>query len=161
VKPMSVLTLFTWFQNSWIGEGIRESRWLFPAIESVHLLGLAVIGGSVLAVNLSLLGLGLGRRSAARLWHDCWPWFIGSLAMMLGSGFLLFISEAVKLYYHEAFWVKMSALLLSLVFTATVERRTALADPDQVTPLRSRTVGLVSLLLWFLVGAAGRWIGFS
>jgi len=161
VKPMSVLTLFTWFQNSWIGEGIRESRWLFPAIESVHLLGLAVIGGSVLAVNLSLLGLGLGRRSAARLWRDCWPWFLGSLAMMLGSGFLLFISEAVKLYYHEAFWVKMSALLLSLVFTATVERRTALADPDQVTLLRSRAVGLVSLLLWFLVGAAGRWIGFS
>jgi len=158
---MSVLTLFTWFQNSWIGEGIRESRWLFPAIESVHLLGLAVIGGSVLAVNLSLLGLGLGRRSAARLWHDSWPWFIGSLAMMLGSGFLLFTSEAVKLYYHEAFWVKMTALLLSLVFTATVQRRTALADPDQVTLLRSRAVGLVSLLLWFLVGAAGRWIGFS
>ena len=161
MKPMSVLTLFTWFQNSWIGEGIRESRWLFPAIESVHLLGLAVIGGSVLAVNLSLLGLGLGRRSAARLWHDCWPWFLGSLAMMLGSGFLLFISEAVKLYYHEAFWVKMSALLLSLVFTATVERRTALADPDRVTLIWSRAVGLISLLLWFLVGAAGRWIGFS
>ena len=80
---------------------------------------------------------------------------------MLASGFLLFTSEAVKLYCHEAFWVKMSALLLSLIFTATVERRTALADPDQVTPLRSRTVGLVSLLLWFLVGAAGRWIGFS
>ena len=159
--PVSVLTLFTWFEKSWIGEGIRESRWLFPAIESVHLLGLAVVGGSVLAVNLSLFGLGLGRRSAAQLWHDTWPWFAGSLAMMLGSGFLLFMSEAVKLYYHEAFWVKMSALLLSLVFTATVQRRTALADPDQVTLMWSRAVGLVSLLLWSLVGAAGRWIGFS
>jgi hypothetical protein len=158
---MSTLTLFTWFEDCWIGEGIRSSTWLFPAIESVHLLALAVIGGSVLAVNLSLLGLGLGRRSAAQLWHDTWPWFAGSLAMMLGSGFLLFTSEAVKLYYHEAFWVKMSALLLSLVFTATVQRRTALEDPDRVTLLRSRTVGLVSLLLWFLVGAAGRWIGFS
>jgi hypothetical protein len=158
---MTVLSLFTWFEHSWIGEGIRGSRWLFPVIESVHLLGLAVIGGSVLAVNLSLLGLGLGRRSAAQLWHDTWPWFTGSLAIMLGSGFLLFTSEAVKLYYHEAFWVKMSALLLSLVFTATVQRRTALADPDQVTLLRTRAVGLVSLLLWFLVGAAGRWIGFS
>jgi len=157
---MSVLTLFSWFEHSWIGEGIRGSRWLFPAIESVHLLGLAVIGGSVLAVNLSLLGLGLGRRSAAELWHDTWPWFAGSLATMLSSR-LLFTSEAVKLYYHEAFWVKMSALLLSLVFTATVQRRTALADPDRVTLIWSRAVGLISLLLWFLVGAAGRWIGFS
>ena len=158
---MSVLTLFTWFEKSWIGAGIRESRWLFPVIESVHLLGLAVMGGSVLAVNLSLLGLGLGRRSAAQLWHETWPWLAGSLAIMISSGFLLFTSEAVKLYYHQAFWVKMSALLLSLVFTATVQRRTALADPDRVTLLRSRAVGLVSLLLWFLVGAAGRWIGFS
>jgi hypothetical protein len=67
----------------------------------------------------------------------------------------------VKLYYHEAFWVKMTALLLSIVFTLTVQRRTALAGPDRVTPLRSRAVALMSLLLWCLVGAGGRWIGFS
>jgi len=158
---MSVLTLFTWFEESWIGEGIRASRWLFPVIESVHLLALAVIGGSVLAVNLSLLGLGLGRRSAAQVWHDTWPWFAGSLATMLTTGFLLFASEAVKLYYHEAFWVKMSALLVSLVFTATVQRPMALADPQLVTLWRSRAVGFVSLLLWFMVGASGRRIGFS
>lgn len=158
---MSVLTLFTWFENSWLGEGIRASSWLFPVIESVHLLALAVIGGSVLAVNLSLLGLGLGRRSAAQVWHDTWPWFVGSLATMLTTGFLLFTSEAVKLYYHDAFWVKMSALLIALVFTAIVQRPTALADSEQVTPGRSRAVALLSLLLWFVVGAAGRWIGFS
>lgn len=158
---MSLLTLFTWFEDSRLGEGIRASRWLFPVIESVHLLALAVIGGSVLAVNLSLLGLGLGRRSAAQVWHDTWPWFAGSLATMLTTGFLLFTSEAVKLYYHDAFWVKMSALLAALVFTAMVQRPTALADPERVTPWRSRSVGLVSLLLWFAVAAAGRWIGFS
>ena len=158
---MSVLTVFTWFEESWIGEGIRASRWLFPVIESVHLLALAVIGGSVLAVNLSLLGLGLGRRSAAQVWHDTWPWFAGSLLTMLTTGFLLFASEAVKLYYHEAFWVKMSALLVSLVFTATVQRPMALADPRLVTLWRSRAVGFLSLLLWFMVGASGRWIGFS
>ena len=158
---MSLLTLFTWFEESWIGEGIRASRWLFPVIESVHILALAVIGGSVLVVNLSLLGLGLGRRSAAQVWHDTWPWFAGSLATMLATGFLLFASEAVKLYYHEAFWVKMSALLVSLVFTSTVQRPIALADPQLVTLWRSRAVGFVSLLLWFMVGASGRWIGYS
>jgi uncharacterized protein DUF6644 len=156
-----VLAFFTWCESSWIGAGIRDSTWLFPVIESLHLLTLAVIGGLVLVVNLSLLGLGLGPRSAARVWHDTRPWLVGSLAVMLGSGILLFTSEAVKLYYHEAFWVKMSALLLSLVFTATVQRRTALGDPERVSTLQSRAVGLVSLLLWFLVGASGRWIGFS
>ena len=158
---MPTPAFFTWCEATWIGEGIRDSTWLFPVIESLHLLGLAVIGGSVVVVNLSLLGLGLGVRSSAQVWHDTRPWFFGSLAVMLGSGFLLFMSEAVKLYEHDAFWVKMSALLLSLVFTATVQRRTALSDPDRLSRLRSRAVGLVSLLLWSLVGAGGRWIGFS
>jgi len=158
---MPAPAFFTWCESSWIGAGIRDSTWLFPAIESVHLLGLAVLGGAVLLVNLNLLGLGSGPRSAAQLWNDTRPWFLGSLAVMLASGFLMFLSEAVKLYYHEAFWVKLSALALSVVFTATVQRRTALADPDSVPRPRSRAVALVSLLLWFAVGAGGRWIGFS
>lgn len=158
---MSILAFFSWCESSRIGADIRDSSWLFPVIESVHLLALAVIGGLVLVVNLSLLGLGLGQGSAAQLWRDTRPWLVGSLAVMLGSGVLLFMSEAVKLYYHEAFWVKMSALLLSLLFTATVQRRAALGDPARVSRLRRRVVGLVSLLLWFLVGSGGRWIGFS
>jgi hypothetical protein len=158
---MPAPAFFTWCESSWIGEGIRDSTWLFPVIESFHLLALAVIGGSVVLLNLSLLGLGPGTRSAAQVWRDTRRWFAVSLTVMLASGFLLFLSEAVKLYYHEAFWVKMSALALSLVFTATVQRRTALGDPDHVSTLRSRLVALVSLTLWFLVGAGGRWIGFS
>jgi hypothetical protein len=158
---MSVPAFFTWCEASWVGEGIRDSSWLFPVIECFHLLALAAIGGSVLAVNLSLLGLGLESRSSAQLWRDTRPWLVGSLVVMISSGLLLFTSEAVKLYYHEAFWVKMSALLASLVFTATVQRRTALTDPKRVSALRSRAVALVSLLLWLLVGAGGRWIGFS
>ena len=152
---------FSWCEASWIGAGIRESRWLFPVIESVHLLGLAALGGIVLAVNLSLLGLGLGRASSAQLWRELRPWYFGSVALMLATGLLLFSSEAVKLYYHGAFWVKMSALILALLFTATVQRPTALADPARTSARRSRAVALISLLLWFLVGAGGRWIGFS
>ena len=158
---MSLLSFFTWCEGSAIGQAIRDSRWLFPVVESLHLLGLSVLGGTVLAVNLSLLGLGLGRKLAAQVWRAVRWWMAGSVAVMLASGFLLFFSEAVKLYYHEAFWVKMSALLLSLVFTATVQRREALADPDRASRLGSGAIAIVSLLLWFLVGAGGRWIGFS
>jgi hypothetical protein len=156
-----VLAFFSWCESSWLGADMRDSRWLFAVIESVHLLGLAVLGGSVVVVNLSLLGLGLGRRSSAQLWRDTRPWFLASLAVMLGTGLLLFTSEAVKLYYHEAFWVKMSALLLALLYTATVQRRTALGDPARVSGLHSCGVALGSLLLWLLVGIGGRWIGFS
>ena len=158
---MSVLSFFTWCENSALGEAIRSSKWLFPAIESIHLLGLALMGGAVLLVNLSLLGFGIGRKPAAQLWHDTRPWLVGSLAVNIVSGLLLFTSEAIKLYYHEAFWVKMTSLVLAILFTFTVLRRVALSDPARVSALRSKAAALISILLWSAVGAGGRWIGFS
>lgn len=157
---MSVLSFFAWCENTPLGEAIRDSRWLFPVIESIHLLGLAVIGGAVLIVNLRLLGFGIRRQPVAQLWRDTRPWMLGSLAAMLISGMLLFTSEATKLYYHDAFWVKMISLL-AMIFTFTVMRKVALADPDRVGRLWGRAAALVSLLLWSTVGVCGRWIGFS
>jgi hypothetical protein len=97
-----VLAFFNWCENSSLGEAIRSSRWLFPAIESFHLLGLAVIGGSVLVVNLRLLGFGMERQPVAELWRDTRPWLMGSLTIMLVSGFLLF-NEATKLITTRRF----------------------------------------------------------
>jgi hypothetical protein len=156
-----MLPFFTWCENTSLGEAIRDSRWLFPAIESVHLLGLAVIGGAVLLMNLRLLGFGIDRQPAAQLWRDMWPWLVGSWTVMLASGMLLFTSEATKLYYHGAFWVKMISLLLASLFTCTVMRKVALADPGRVRPLWGRAAAVISILLWSTVGVCGRWIGFS
>ncbi|MGD0359637.1 MAG: DUF6644 family protein [Bryobacteraceae bacterium] len=156
-----MLSFFAWCENTPLGEAIRDSRWLFPVIESVHLLGLAVIGGAVLIVNLRLLGFGIRRQPVAQLWRDTRPWMMGSLAAMLISGMLLFTSEATKLYYHDAFWVKMISLLLAMIFTFTVMRKVALADPDRVGRVWGRAAALVSILLWSTVGVCGRWIGFS
>jgi len=158
---MSLLDFFTWCENTSPGEAIRGSLWLFPVIESFHLLALAVIGGAVLVLNLRLLGLGFQSQPVTQIWRDTRPWLLGSLAVMLASGLLLFTSEAVKLYYHEAFWVKMTSLLLSILFTFTVLRRVALADAGRVSPFWSKAAALISILLWSGVGMGGRWIGFS
>ena len=157
---MSLLPFFTWCEATWLGEALRGSKWLFPVIESFHLLALAVIGGAVLLVNLRLCGLGV-KTPATQLWRDTMPWFTGSLAVLIVSGMLLFTSEAIKLYYSDAFWVKMGSLSLALLFTFTVLRRVALAGESKVNPLWSKAVAIVSLLLWTGVGASGRWIGFS
>ena len=158
---MSLLSFFTWCENTSLGEAIRASLWLFPVIECFHLLALAVIGGAVLVVNLRLLGLGFQRTPAEQLWRDTRPWLLGSLVVMLTSGLLLFFSEAVKLYYHEAFWVKMTSLALSILFTFTVLRRVALTDESLRSPRWSKTAALISIILWSGVGVGGRWIGFS
>jgi hypothetical protein len=158
---MSLLPFFQWCENSGVGEAIRNSSWLFPVIESFHLLGLAVIGGAVLVVDLRLLGFGLRRQPVAQLAQDAQRWLIASLAVMLLTGILLFTSEAIKCYYHIAFWVKMTSLLLAIVFTFTVRRKVTMADETRVSPLLSKLVALTSVALWSGVGIGGRWIGFS
>ncbi len=80
---------------------------------------------------------------------------------MLSTGVALFVSEAVKCYYSTAFWVKMTSLLLATIFTFTVRRNITQADHGTVSPATYKLVALVSLVLWFGVGAGGRWIGFS
>jgi hypothetical protein len=157
----SLLPFFQWCEASAIGEAVRTSTWAFAVIESFHLLALAVIGGAVLIVDLRLLGLGLRDQRVADVAREAYPWMAGSLIVMLVTGVGLFLSEATKCYYSTPFWVKMTSLLLAVVFAFTVRRRVTLADEGRVRPVWNRLVGLVSLLLWFGVGAGGRWIGFS
>jgi uncharacterized membrane protein YhdT len=158
---MSLLGFFQWCEGSGIGNAIRRSAWLFPLIEAIHLLGLGVIGGAVLVIDMRLLGLGLRRQPVAQLTRDAQPWLLGSLVLMIITGGLLFLSEAIKCYYHGAFWFKMACLFLAIVFTFTVQRKVTMTDETRVSPLWSKVVAVVSVLLWSGVGIGGRWIGFS
>jgi len=156
-----LLPYVQWLSETRISQAIGQSSWAFAVIESVHLLALAVIGGAVLMLDLRLLGLGLRDQPIERVARDAFPWFVGSLIVMLVTGFGLFVSEATKCYYSTPFWVKMASLLLAMIFAFTVRRRVALAGEGQVRPIWLKVVAVVSLVLWFGVGAAGRWIGFS
>jgi hypothetical protein len=158
---MSLLPFFEWCENTGVGNAIRNSLWLFPVIESVHLLALALIGGAILIVDLRLLNLGLRRQPVAQLARDVQPWLAGGLVVMVSSGLLLFSSEAIKCYYNAAFWTKMTFLLPALVFTWTIRRKVTAADEGRVKPIWRKLVAGLSLTMWLVVAAAGRWIGFS
>jgi hypothetical protein len=158
---MSLLPYFQWCYQSAVGEGIRESIWLFPVIEAFHLVGLGFVVGAVLMVDLRLLGAGLIKQPVAELSAAVQPWLLGSLAVMIVSGTLLFLSEATKAYYSFPFWVKMTSLLLALLFTFTIRRRIAQSGVSTDRPRLGRAIALISLSLWFGVAWGGRWIGFS
>ncbi len=155
-----LLPFFEWCEASLIGDTIRQSSWLFPVIEAVHLLGLCVLGGALLVLDLRMLGVGLRRQPIAELAKDATPWLVGSLVVMVVTGTSLFLSESVKCYYNQSFWVKITTLPVALLFTFTVRRRVAAAASVD-TSATTKLVALVSMALWFTVAAAGRWIGFS
>jgi hypothetical protein len=154
------LPLFTWADHTAIGMAIRASRWLFPVIEAFHLVALALLGGTVLIVDMRLLGWGLRSRPVSELASDMQPWMVAGLLVMLSSGFLLFLSEPKKLYDNLPFQIKMVFLLLAIVYTFTIRRRLLRSNVDLAWPARSRLAGGVSIALWSVVGFMGRGIGF-
>jgi hypothetical protein len=154
------MSLYHTAQNieaSALGQTIRESTWLFPAIESTHLLALALLGGSILITSLAVLGIGL-KIPPAEIYKSASRYMNGAVIVLLITGGLLGVSEPVKLYGRQAFWVKMislgAALLITyFAFNPLVRRGAAGAG--------IRSVTFVTLAAWLMVAMAGRWIGFS
>ena len=155
---MSLYAQFAAVEASELGSTIKESLWLFPVIESVHLLALALLGGAVLMLDLRLLGVGLSPQTVSQVERGARPWLVAALATMIVTGVLIGTSEALKLYDKPAFWVKMAALLTVLVFTFALQLPLARRD---VSGLAAKALAVISLGLWLTVALAGRWIGFS
>jgi hypothetical protein len=154
-----LLPFFEWCEASFIGQIIRQSLWLFPVIEAVHLLALTVIGGAVLILDLRMLGVSL-RQPVNEIARDARPFLVWGLVVMIATGIALFLSESVKCYYSQAFWIKITTLPVALIFAFAVRQPIAKRATGDAT-MRTRLVALISLALWFTVAAAGRWIGFS
>lgn len=170
---MSLLPFIEWCDRTAIAVAIRDSAWLFPVIESVHLLALALLGGAVLIVDLRLLGFGLRRPPLPDLARELRPWMMAGLIAMIVSGVLMFLSEALKCYENPPFRLKMLLLCLALLFTFTVRQRVALSQSVALSEnvalsgpatargrWPARLTAVVSLTLWTGVGLTGRGIGF-
>jgi hypothetical protein len=154
------MTLYHTAQNieaSALGQTIRESTWLFPAIESTHLLALALLGGAILIMSLSILGWGL-KTPVAELYKSAHRYLNAAVIVLLITGILLGVSEPVKLYGRQAFWVKMLSLSVALVMTYCVFNPLVRRGAGGA---RLRGVTVVTIASWLLVAMAGRWIGFS
>jgi len=144
-------------EASALGQAIRESTWLFPAIESTHLLALAMLGGSILILSVSILGWGL-KTPLAEIYRSAHRYLNAAVILLVITGVFLGISEPVKLYGRDAFLVKMICLAIALLLTYFVFN--PLVRRGQYgTALRVVTVA--TLAAWLLVAMAGRWIGFS
>jgi hypothetical protein len=156
---MTVLSWCEWIQYSPPLVQMRLSPWFFPLVASIHLMGLATIGGSVLLVDLRLLGFGLSRQPIAQLARDAERWLRVGLWVTLPTGLLLFMCFATKYYWLTAFWVKVASLVMVLAFTFSIKRRLTRAA-ETASPLQSRLVALVSITLWTSVALGGRLIGF-
>ncbi|HEX5228277.1 MAG TPA: DUF6644 family protein [Bryobacteraceae bacterium] len=161
---MFLLRICEWIDSSRWSAIMHRSSWMFPALDVIHTLGIVLVAGVILIVDLRLLGLGLRGATVQRVVARIVPATLWGFLLMLVSGALLFSSEAVKMYRSGFFRVKMILILLAglnaLVFHRTVYRDANGWDPA-ASPIRARIAGLLSLIFWIAIIAAGRAIAYA
>lgn len=158
MESNQLLEIIYLLEDSYVGEYVRSSLWLFPVIQSFHLIGLGILGGAVVVGDLRLMGILMRTESTRYVIRVTRPWFNFGLFILIITGIPLFLSEAVKCYYSRAFWIKISCLLLGALFVYFIRNPIVLSKDEN---FMIKILGFVSFSLWVVTAASGRWIGFS
>ena len=151
---------FEWHNTSWLGQVISNSIWLFPFIETIHILAMCVMFGGLLVLNLRLMGLGMKKQSLPMMAKTLMPFVNWGLIIMLLSGYAMFTSEALKDFSNDGFKFKMASLALAIIFQYTLFASLVKKDDAQRSGALGMITALLNFALWFCVGAGGRAIGF-
>ncbi len=150
-------------EASAFGAAMRDSPWLFPAVEAVHITGIALLVGSIAILDLRLLGFSRSL-PVRRLAAHALPWSIGSFVLIVPSGLAMFVAHAGELIANPVFALKFCLILAAVtnaaVFHAGVFRGAAQWDVDVMPPIAARAAAGASLLLWVSVIACGRLLAY-
>ena len=149
-------------QNSDFGTSLAESRYAFPIVEGIHLLGLSISVGLILLTDLRLIGVLLRGVSVPVLLRQLRPWVLTGFAVTFASGVLLFIAEGATVIVSPAFPAKFFFILLAglnaLYFEFKLAGLTPVVENHPTLPAKVKYAGLASIGLWTLTIIAGRLI---
>jgi hypothetical protein len=143
---------------------IRESVWLFPTIETVHVFALVLVVGSIMVVDLRLLGLSNKERPFSQVAAEMLPWTWIAFSVAALAGLLMFSSKALIYYADIPFRIKMLCLALAGINMALFHwlgTRDLNAWDRKQPPWHAKLAGGTSLILWTSIVTAGRWVGFT
>lgn len=144
---------------------LHESLWMYPLIESTHVLTLGLFVGTALMLDLRLLGWSFTRVPISEFTRRMLPWTRVGFAVMATTGLLLFYAIPVRNYQNIFFRVKMIMLAFALFniwyFHSRTERTVAAWDTEYTPPRAARVAGIASIVLWLSIVVAGRMIAYN
>jgi hypothetical protein len=162
---VDILALCAWIEQTPFAAAMRNSAWLYDITETVHTLGIVLVAGTIMLVDLRLLGFGLKRERVTDVVGRIVPWTLSGFVLMFLTGGWLFASEARKLYHSPIFRIKLILLALAglnaLIFHLTVYRGATAWGEGEPLPARARLAGLLSILFWICIIVAGRSIAYG
>jgi hypothetical protein len=161
---MQLEALYEWLQNTSLAQAIGQSADLFPFFESLHVLSITLMMGTIALVDLRLMGVLYRERPVSKILHETLPLTVAAFIVAVITGTLMFITHAVQYMQNGPFVAKMvlmAAAGVNILFFHGVTQRT-IGQWDRGKPVTSAVIaGGISLILWIAVLACGRWIGFT
>jgi hypothetical protein len=162
---VSLLPFCQWLAETPGSIALRESLYMYPLVESAHVLTLCLFLGMAIMFDLRLLGVTLTGVRMTEIRKRLGPWMAGGFVVMVITGAMLFSAIPVRSYQSVWFRIKIVALILAglnaFVFHSGIDRRVAEWDGDPVPPAAARRAGARSLLLWGVIVVAGRMIAYK
>jgi hypothetical protein len=151
-------------EHGGVGEAMRSSMWLYPAVETVHIVGFILLVGAVLMFDLRVLGLSK-RVSVRMLASHLLPWGAAALLLIVPAGLLMFTADAEAMVGNRAFVLKMLLLMVAgtnaAAFHLGAFRSVDAWDQGVTAPLAARLHAGASLLLWLAIVTCGRMIAYA
>ncbi len=158
---VDLLPWFEWFDQSALATAAKAYGGVFVVVQMIHLLGLSLLGGMVLLCDLRLLGVLMRSVPLSAVVRETRRYFTIGLLVMVASGIFMSGAVALKLYYSEMYWAKMTALLVGVLFVYLIKFPLLRHPGVELNRVARGLLASASLGLWFTVAATGRWIGFS
>jgi hypothetical protein len=162
---MSLLPFCQWLARTPGSSGLHESLYVYPLVESLHVLTLCVFVGMSVLLDLRLLGLTMRRVPVGEMTDRLLPWMIGGFVVMAVSGGLLFYAIPVRSYQNVFFRLKMITLacagLNAFTYHYGVQKRIGEWGSDAKPPRRARMTGALSLVFWATIVISGRMIAYN
>lgn len=152
--------ILQWIKFAWPGPLVRESKWVFAFGEMMHFVGICMLFGSLLFVDLRIMGF--YKRLSVKSVLSFLPFALLGFLICAATGWLFFASNPVVYATNPAFLGKMTLVLLAglnaLAFTVWEHRKVVLLGPGEDAPGTARFFAATSLLLWLGVLLLGRWL---
>ena len=151
-----------WLSTTFLSVFIQNhNSWAIPTIQSIHIVGIAIVLGSVFMIDLRLLGWSGMDQTVRQTTNRFGPWMMGALWLMLATGILMVIGEPVRELMTFSFWLKMFLVAVGTVIAAVFQKKVRKHEGDPVTSGALKSLAVLTFLIWACIIILGRLIAYD
>ena len=151
-----------WLSTTFLSVFIQNhNSWAIPTIQSIHIVGIAIVLGSVFMIDLRLLGWAGMDQTLRQTTNRFGPWMMGALWLMLATGILMVIGEPVRELMTFSFWLKMFLVAVGTVIAAVFQRKVRKHEGDPIPSGPLKSLAVLTFLIWTCIIILGRLIAYD